>query len=81
MFLGSRNSRAIHSSKAVGEPPFFLGASCFFALREAVKAAGGSPAMESPATSEKIRLACIDKFTKAAETSGREGEKRWSVKT
>lgn len=35
----SVNTRAIHSSKAVGEPPFFLGGSVFFALREAVKAA------------------------------------------
>ena len=35
----SANVRAIHSSKAVGEPPLFLGASVFFAAREAVKAA------------------------------------------
>ena len=36
---GVRNSRAIHSSKAVGEPPLFLGASVYFAIREAIKAA------------------------------------------
>jgi xanthine dehydrogenase/oxidase len=36
---GVRNTRAIHSSKAVGEPPLFLGASCFFALRDAIKSA------------------------------------------
>lgn len=33
------NARAIHSSKAVGEPPFHLGACVFFALKEAVYAA------------------------------------------
>ena len=33
------NVRAVHSSKAVGEPPFHLGASVLFALRDAVKAA------------------------------------------
>jgi len=31
--------RAVHSSKAVGEPPFHLGASVFFALKDAVYAA------------------------------------------
>ena len=29
----------VHSSKAVGEPPFFLGTSVFFALKEACYAA------------------------------------------
>jgi xanthine dehydrogenase/oxidase len=74
---GSRNGRAIHSSKAVGEPPFFLGASCFFAIRDAVKAArgGGWFKMESPATSERIRMACFDDITRMAETKGKEGEK------
>jgi len=28
--------RAVHSSKAVGEPPFHLGAAVFFALKDAV---------------------------------------------
>jgi xanthine dehydrogenase/oxidase len=36
---GSKNKRAIHGSKAVGEPPLFMGASVFFAIKEAVKAA------------------------------------------
>jgi xanthine dehydrogenase/oxidase len=35
----SPNDKAIHSSKAVGEPPFFLGASVFWAIKEAVAAA------------------------------------------
>ncbi len=36
---GAPNPRAVHSSKAVGEPPFFLSASVFFALKDAVRAA------------------------------------------
>lgn len=36
---GVRNSRAIHSSKAVGEPPLFMGASVFFAIKDAIHSA------------------------------------------
>ena len=32
------NARAVHSSKAVGEPPFHLGASVMFAIKDAVYA-------------------------------------------
>jgi xanthine dehydrogenase/oxidase len=79
---GSRNDRAIHSSKAVGEPPFFLGASCFFAIRDAVAATRtGYFEMESPATSERIRMACVDDITRLAKTEGEEGEKSWSIRT
>ena len=39
LLKGVRNTRAIHSSKAVGEPPLFLGASVLFAIREAIRAA------------------------------------------
>lgn len=60
------NPFAVHSSKAVGEPPFFLGCSVFFALRDAIKAAreekgvAGSFELRMPATSERIRMACLD---------------------
>ena len=53
-----------HASKAVGEPPFFLGAAVWFALRHAVGAARaelgltGDFTLHSPATSEALRLAC-----------------------
>ena len=82
---GVRNTRAIHSSKAVGEPPLFLGASVFFAIRNACKAARlenglkGYFEMNSPATSERIRLACEDAFTHASETRLKENEKPWAV--
>jgi xanthine dehydrogenase/oxidase len=58
-----------HSSKAIGEPPFFLGASVFFALKEAVYAARAEAGetgyfqLDSPATPEKLRMACADHLT------------------
>eukprot|EP00887_Chlorella_sp_A99_P006651 scaffold3.g6651.t1 len=61
----------VHSSKAVGEPPFFLGTSVFFALRAAVGAAradAGLPGwfrLDPPATPEKLRVACVDACTAA----------------
>jgi xanthine dehydrogenase large subunit len=45
----------VHSSKAVGEPPFMLAISVFEALRDAVAQAGGQPeAMNAPATAEEV---------------------------
>jgi len=69
LMSGVDNKVAVHSSKAVGEPPFFLGAAVFFAIREAVGAARAQHAsstahftLYSPATSERIRMACADRF-------------------
>ena len=48
---------SIHRSKAVGEPPLLLGFSVFFAIRDAVSAAGGhrhDPPLNAPATPEAI---------------------------
>ncbi|PNW76169.1 hypothetical protein CHLRE_12g545101v5 [Chlamydomonas reinhardtii] len=62
------NTRAVHSSKAVGEPPFHLGASVFFALKEAVyaaRSAAGRPGyfvLDAPATPERLRLLCADEL-------------------
>ena len=59
----------VHSSKAVGEPPFYLGASVLFALKEAVYAARADAGidgwfrLDSPATPERIRMACCDQLT------------------
>lgn len=47
----------IHRSKAVGEPPFMLAMSVFFALQDAVAAAlpaGQLPQLQAPATPEAI---------------------------
>jgi xanthine dehydrogenase large subunit len=53
---------SIHRSKAVGEPPLLLPFSVFFAIRDAVSAAGGhrmSPPLQAPATSEAILRAVM----------------------
>lgn len=61
----------MHSSKAVGEPPFFMGASVMFALKEAVYSARKDAGIEgwfqldSPATPERLRMACADSITAA----------------
>eukprot|EP00040_Diaphanoeca_grandis_P018555 m.97622 g.97622 ORF g.97622 m.97622 type:complete len:1296 (+) comp26995_c0_seq1:59-3946(+) len=77
------NDRAVYSSKAVGEPPLFLGSSVFFAIKDAIRAARlefgvQEPIfrLDSPATCERIRMACADNI--ARTLSHQEGE-RWNV--
>jgi xanthine dehydrogenase large subunit len=54
----NRNAQdSIHRSKAVGEPPLLLPFSVFFAIRQAVAAAGSAdkePVLSAPATPESI---------------------------
>ncbi|KAL9106418.1 MAG: hypothetical protein Q9227_008560 [Pyrenula ochraceoflavens] len=66
------NLRTIQRSRGVGEPPLFMGSACFFAIRDAVKAArrentssgredgggGGVLRLWSPATGERVRVSC-----------------------
>ncbi|XP_064390120.1 xanthine dehydrogenase/oxidase-like isoform X2 [Halichondria panicea] len=79
------NPKAIFSSKAVGEPPLFLAASVLFALREAVTAAraesgvSGYYRLDSPATCERIRMACQDKFVQQMCVIVDPAAKRWTV--
>jgi len=61
------NPKAVHSSKAIGEPPFFTASSAFFATRNAIAAARKEHAnddsffiVNSPLTPERIRMACGD---------------------
>ncbi|EDV93247.1 xanthine dehydrogenase [Drosophila grimshawi] len=69
LLTGAPNPRAVYSSKAVGEPPLFIGCSAFFAIKEAIAAArldqnlSADFNLEAPATSARIRMACQDKFT------------------
>jgi len=64
------NPYAVHSSKAVGEPPTFLSASVFFAIKDAITASRSANGVEgffrldAPATYEKIRLLCVDDHTR-----------------
>lgn len=61
---------AVCLCQAVGEPPLFLAASVFYAIKDAITAARtesgltGPFRLDSPATPERIRNACEDKFTK-----------------
>ncbi|XP_058072218.1 xanthine dehydrogenase 1-like isoform X2 [Magnolia sinica] len=70
LLKGVPNVKAIHSSKAVGEPPFFLASSVFFAIKDAIIAARAESGysdwfpLDNPATPERIRMACADDFTK-----------------
>ncbi|XP_067680728.1 xanthine dehydrogenase/oxidase-like [Haliotis asinina] len=66
----SCNSKAVYSSKGIGEPALFLASSVFFALKDAIKSAREDAGesrefrLDSPATPERIRLACQDRFTR-----------------
>uniref|UniRef100_A0A671NEV5 Aldehyde oxidase 5 n=1 Tax=Sinocyclocheilus anshuiensis TaxID=1608454 RepID=A0A671NEV5_9TELE len=64
------NPHAIYSSKGIGEPTVFFGCTLFFAIKEAIAAtrrerglSKGFP-FSSPATAEKIHMACEDCFTR-----------------
>ena len=56
--------------QAIGEPPLFLAASVLFAIKDAISSARSDAGMpiefrlDSPATAERIRMACVDQFTK-----------------
>jgi xanthine dehydrogenase large subunit len=57
---GENAEETIYRSKAVGEPPLMLGISALMALSDAVANAGGSggyPALDAPATPERILFA------------------------
>ena len=57
LYDGQNVEDSIHRSKAVGEPPLLLPFSVFFAIRDAISAAGEhrvDPPLTAPATSEAI---------------------------
>ncbi|KAL8025039.1 putative CO dehydrogenase flavoprotein domain superfamily [Plasmopara halstedii] len=70
-----KNKFAVHSSKAVGEPPLFLGSSAFFAVKEAIYAARLDAGhheyfeLRSPVTTERARMACADEMLKKVFTA------------
>jgi xanthine dehydrogenase/oxidase len=74
LLRNAANEHAVFSSKAVGEPPLFLGAATFYAIKDAIGAARiehGADAsdanvfrLDSPATAERIRVACEDKISR-----------------
>ncbi|BGP37400.1 hypothetical protein JCM10450v2_001310 [Rhodotorula kratochvilovae] len=76
------NLSTVHSSKGIGEPPFFLGVSVALALRHALRSAredAGIPPSELlefrlPLTAERLRLAVGDALVKRGEVKPRAGE-------
>jgi xanthine dehydrogenase large subunit len=57
LFEADNPADSIHRSKAAGEPPLLLSFSVFYALRDAISAAGGhgvDPPLTAPATPESI---------------------------
>ncbi|XP_067420930.1 xanthine dehydrogenase/oxidase isoform X2 [Emydura macquarii macquarii] len=80
------NSKAIYSSKAVGEPPLFLSASVFYAIKDAIFAARTESGLtepfrlDSPATPERICNACVDTFTKLCPSAEPGTFTPWSVR-
>merc|ERR1719187_164268 len=86
LLRGASNPRAVYSSKAVGEPPLFLAASVFFAIKNAIRSArldaGANPNfhLDSPATAERIRLGCEDSFLQQVPELPEEGSYRpWGI--
>ena len=83
LLRGAPNPRAVASSKAVGEPPFLLAMSVFFAAKAAAAAAradAGHPEwfpLDAPATPERLRLACLDDIS--APLFGADARARQSV--
>ncbi|CAH1790691.1 unnamed protein product [Owenia fusiformis] len=66
----SPNPKAVYSSKAIGEPPLILASTVFYAIKHAITSARADTGvtgvfrLDSPASSERIRMACSDEFTK-----------------
>jgi xanthine dehydrogenase/oxidase len=79
------NLRSIQSSKGIGEPPLFLGATVLFALRDALKSARAGNqvseplSLDSPATAERLRLAVGDKLVEMARVMPQQDEKAFFV--
>jgi xanthine dehydrogenase large subunit len=60
---GINREQVVGRSKAVGEPPLMLGISVFHAINDAVASVAGgrlSPALDAPATPERVLLAIED---------------------
>ncbi|VEU22582.1 DEKNAAC103329 [Brettanomyces naardenensis] len=90
MYKGSdfRHLRTIHSSKGVGEPPFFLGASVHFAIRDAISNAriqngiseGGQGLLfRVPLTTERIRVDCGDELALKSRVEAKENEQEFFI--
>ncbi|KAJ8311861.1 hypothetical protein KUTeg_010587 [Tegillarca granosa] len=75
----TENDLAVYSAKGTGEPPLLLAITVHHAIKEAILAARkdsgitGNFQLNSPATVERIRMACKDKITdKCEKTIGKD---------
>uniref|UniRef100_A0A7M4FWP6 Aldehyde oxidase 3-like n=1 Tax=Crocodylus porosus TaxID=8502 RepID=A0A7M4FWP6_CROPO len=81
----TRNPIAIYSSKGMGEAGVFLGSSVFFAIRDAiasVRKERGLPenfTLNSPLTTEQIRMVCADDFTEMIPRDKPGTYKPWDI--
>uniref|UniRef100_A0A0B7BEZ4 Aldehyde oxidase/xanthine dehydrogenase second molybdopterin binding domain-containing protein n=1 Tax=Arion vulgaris TaxID=1028688 RepID=A0A0B7BEZ4_9EUPU len=87
LLRNSKNPRAVYSSKGIGEPPLCLATSVLMSTKYAISAARleagltGHFQLDAPATPERIRMACMDKFAQQfVEDDRKDKEKPWSVK-
>ncbi len=74
MESGRNKEATVHRSKAVGEPPLMLAISVFFAIKDAIAAAGDgrlSPVLDAPATPERV-LTSIDGLRRRVALDERE---------
>uniref|UniRef100_A0A8C2MDQ1 aldehyde oxidase n=1 Tax=Cricetulus griseus TaxID=10029 RepID=A0A8C2MDQ1_CRIGR len=81
----SQTPLTIYSSKGLGESGMFLGSSVFFAIADAVAAARRERdvaedfTVQSPATPERVRMACADRFTDMIPRDDPKTFKPWSI--
>ncbi|XP_064080821.1 xanthine dehydrogenase/oxidase-like [Macrobrachium nipponense] len=86
LLRGSANPRAVYSSKGIGEPPLLLAASVFYAIKDAISSAradaglDGVFRLDSPATAERIRMACPDFITRKIKSPEPGSFKPWCLK-
>ncbi|XP_064601293.1 LOW QUALITY PROTEIN: xanthine dehydrogenase/oxidase-like [Liolophura sinensis] len=75
LLKGGTMEKAVYSSRGIGEPPLGLAVSVFFAIKDAIMASradngeSGVFRLDSPATPERIRMACTDSFTQTVQES------------
>nr|XP_021510779.1 aldehyde oxidase 2 [Meriones unguiculatus] len=81
----SQTPLTIYSSKGLGESGMFLASSVFFAIADAVAAARRQRDLaedftaRSPATPERVRMACADQFTDMIPRDDPKTFKPWSI--